>query len=128
MAKESTQREARRCECNICHEHPRGRIAAKHREINRLLAISNERIRRLLAGFLAEQIGRGGVSALARVSGLDRKTIARGVDPGAGHRALRRQGPPPGAVQLLVPVLLVWVMTPAAGAALRSPSHDHPRD
>ena len=78
MAKESTGREVHRCECNICHEHPSGRIAAKHREINRLLAISNERIRRLLAGFLAEQIGRGGVSALARVSGLDRKTIARG--------------------------------------------------
>ena len=78
MAKESTRREVHRCQCNVCGEHPRGRIAAKHREINRLLAISNERIRRLLAGFLAEQIGRGGVSALARVSGLDRKTIAKG--------------------------------------------------
>ncbi len=104
MAKESTQREVPRCECNICREHPCGRIAAKHREINRLLAISNERIRRLLAGFLAEQIGRGGVSALARVSGLDRKTIARGCrelhdiefpppsGPGAVSLRVRRPG------------------------------------
>ncbi len=104
MAKESTRREVHRCECNICRQHPRGRIAAKHREINRLLAISNERVRRLLAGFLAEQIGRGGVSALARVSGLDRKTIARGCrelhdiefpspsGPGAFSSRVRRPG------------------------------------
>lgn len=78
MAKESTQLDVHRCECNICREHPRGRIAAKHREINRLLAVSDERIRRLLVGFLAEQIGRGGISELARISGLDRKTIAKG--------------------------------------------------
>ena len=35
-------------------------------------------MRRLLAGFLAEQIGRGGTLRLARITGLDRKTIAKG--------------------------------------------------
>jgi hypothetical protein len=67
-----------RCECPLCREHPHGGAAAEHRAINRLLAISNERVRRLLAGFLAEQIGRGGTLRLARITGLDRKTIAKG--------------------------------------------------
>jgi hypothetical protein len=35
-------------------------------------------MRRLLAGFLAGQLGRGGISDLARITGLDRKTISRG--------------------------------------------------
>lgn len=78
MATESTARQVHRCECPLCREHPRSRLAAEHRAINWLLAVSNERVRRLLAGFLAEQIGRGGVSRLAHVTGLDRKTIARG--------------------------------------------------
>ncbi len=78
MAKESIEPEVHRCECNICREHPRGRVATEHRTLNRLLAVSDERMRRLLVGFLAEQIGRGGISELARVSGLDRKTIAKG--------------------------------------------------
>ena len=78
MAKESTHLDVHRCECSICRDHPRGRVAATHREINRLLAVSDERSRRLLVAFLAEQIGRGGISQLARVSGMDRKTIAKG--------------------------------------------------
>ena len=78
MATESTLRDVHRCECTLCREHPRGRVAAEHRAINRLLAISNERVRRLLAGFLAEQIGRGGILRLAGITGLDRKTIGKG--------------------------------------------------
>lgn len=78
MATESTIREVHRCECPDCREHPRGRVAMEHRAINRLLAISNERACRLLAGFLADQFGRGGILRLASITGLDRKTIGRG--------------------------------------------------
>src|SRR5258708_30377113 len=78
MATESAVRDEHHCECPLCREHPRGGPAAEHRAINRLLAFSNERVRRLLVGFLAEQIGRGGTSRLARITGLDRKTIAKG--------------------------------------------------
>jgi hypothetical protein len=53
-------------------------VAREHRRINRLLATADERMRRILAGFLARQHGRGGVSLLARVTGLDRNTITRG--------------------------------------------------
>jgi hypothetical protein len=78
MVKESSTRDVHRCECRDCREHPHGRVAAEHRALNRLLAVSDERMRRLLAGFLAEQIGRGGVSHLSRITGLGRNTIARG--------------------------------------------------
>lgn len=78
MAKESIIRDVHRCECPLCREHPRGEIAAEHRAINRLLAVSNERVRRLLVGFLAEQIGRGGILRMAGITGLDRKTISKG--------------------------------------------------
>jgi len=78
MARESTSRDVHRCDCDSCREHPHGRVATEHRKLNRLLAVSDERVRRLLVGFLAEQQGRGGVSELARVTGLDRKTIAKG--------------------------------------------------
>lgn len=78
MAKESNSRNVHSCQCPDCREHPRGRVAARHRAINRLLSISNERLRRLLAGFLADQCGWGGISQLARITGLDRATVARG--------------------------------------------------
>jgi hypothetical protein len=61
-------------------------VAVEHRAINRLVAVSNERLRRLLVGFLAAQMGYGGVSRMARITGMDRNTIAR------GQRELRRQG------------------------------------
>jgi hypothetical protein len=78
MVMESRPRDVHRCDCRDCREHPRGAVATEHRRINRLLAVSNERVRRLLSGFLAEQMGRGGISCLARITGLDRKTIAKG--------------------------------------------------
>ena len=66
------------CECSICEQHPYGRVAKEHRTINRLVAGADERNRRLLAGFLAQQCGHGGVALLARVTGLSRRTILRG--------------------------------------------------
>ena len=51
-------------------------IAAKYRALERVL---NERTRRLWAGAEARALGRGGVSALARVTGLSRATIHRGM-------------------------------------------------
>src|SRR5437899_13005679 len=66
------------CECPRCQQYPNGRVAREHRALNRLLAASDERTRRLLAGFLARQHGRGGITLLARITGLDRDTVARG--------------------------------------------------
>jgi hypothetical protein len=89
MAKQPFLHALHVCGCAGCQQHPHGPIAREHRRINRLLASADERMRRLLAGFLAQQQGRGGVSLLARITGLDRNTIAR------GQRELRRGTPPP---------------------------------
>jgi hypothetical protein len=72
------RRRAHACECSTCRRHPHGRVAREHRALNRLIAATDERTRRLIAGFLARQYGRGGITLLARVTGLDRNTIARG--------------------------------------------------
>lgn len=84
------------CACLPCRQHPHGRVAREHRTLNRLLAASDERTRRLLAGFLARQHGRGGIALLARITGLDRNTIARGWrelrHPDHGEARIRRPG------------------------------------
>jgi hypothetical protein len=84
MAKQPFGRELHQCACAHCQQHPHGALAREHRRINRLMASADERMRRLLAGFLAQQQGRGGVSLVARITGVDRNTIAR------GQRELRR--------------------------------------
>lgn len=78
MAKENSQPALHRCECPTCQRHPHSSVAREHRRINRLVATADERTQRLLVGFLARQHGRGGIALLARITGLDRNTIARG--------------------------------------------------
>ena len=78
MAKENPQQFLDSCECSTCQQHPQSALAREHRRINRLVAAIDERARRLLVGFLARQHGRGGITLLARITGLDRHTIARG--------------------------------------------------
>ena len=80
-----------RCPCPACRQEPDAAVAREHRAINRLVACTDERSRRLVAGFLARLYGHGGITLLARITGLDRNTIAR------GRRELDRAEPlPPG--------------------------------
>jgi hypothetical protein len=78
LANNKSRRRVHACECPRCRHYPKGRVAREHRALNRLIAASDERTRRLLAGFLARQHGRGGITLLARITGLDRDTVARG--------------------------------------------------
>jgi hypothetical protein len=78
MVAKHSQQGVHPCACPTCREHPHSAVAEEHRRINRLVAAADERTRRCLAGFLAQQQGRGGVSLLARITGLDRNTVARG--------------------------------------------------
>jgi hypothetical protein len=78
MNKENSRARVRLCSCGGCRQDPNGPTAEQHRSINRLVAATDERVRRLLVGFLAEQYGRGGIALLSRITGLDRPTIARG--------------------------------------------------
>ena len=97
MAKEHSQRVVHVCTCPTCVQHPHSSVAQEHRRINRLVAGADERTRRLLVGFLAQQHGRGGVAHFAQVTGLDPNTIARGQRelphaPPKPSRRIRRTG------------------------------------
>jgi hypothetical protein len=79
MADPRSVRRPHRCGCSECRLHPRGVTARSHRDINRLLATLDERRRRLFVGFLAREQGPGAIRPLARVTGLSRNTIRRGL-------------------------------------------------
>ena len=91
MAKEHSQRVVHVCTCTTCQQHPHSALAGEHRRINRLVAAADERTRRLLVGFLAQQHGRGGIAHFAQITGLDPNTIAR------GQRELQHVQPRPTA-------------------------------
>jgi len=78
-------------------------MAKQHRAINRVLVTLNEKNRRRFAGLLALERGRGGIQAVATVTGLSRNTIRRGCDEvrrtdrlthvrqsGAGRKAIEK--------------------------------------
>lgn len=66
------------CQCTTCVEQPSSATAQLHQQINQLAALLNEKDRRQFVGLLARQLGRGGVTLMAKVTGLDRNTIRRG--------------------------------------------------
>ena len=78
MVEQHGPRAIHECACSDCQRHQHSSLAQEHRRITRLVADADERTRRLLAGFLAQQHGRGGISLLALITGLDRNTVASG--------------------------------------------------
>lgn len=79
MAKVRPRRSLHRCACSPCQQHPHSRSARAHRDINRFVATLNEKQRRLFLGLLARQQGRGAIRRLARITGVSRNTIRRGL-------------------------------------------------
>jgi hypothetical protein len=77
-ADEKDVRAIHRCSCPECCREPDVADACEHQAINRIIACTDERSRRLVAGFLARLYGHGGITRLARITGLDRNTVARG--------------------------------------------------
>ena len=67
------------CACPVCRgpaEHPEKVL---HQQINLLMSLMNARQRRLFAAFQAQQMGHGGITRMAEITGLDRKTIRKGL-------------------------------------------------
>lgn len=110
MADLHCERTKARCQCLDCLSKPLGGTAQDHAAINRVLGTLDERQRRLLAGLLALRRGRGGIVTLAKITGLSRTTIRRGIAelrsgvgpaddrvrrPGAGRPALGKKRPRP---------------------------------
>ena len=66
------------CQCNQCVEYPTSPTAELHHQINQLVILLNEKDRRQFVGLLARQLGQGGVTTMAQVTGLSRTTLRRG--------------------------------------------------
>ncbi len=85
-----------RCQCPTCRQRPDSPTAEAHRAINWFLASADERSRRLLAGSLALQHGRGGIALATLITGLSSPTIRRGwhelVEPPLPGGRVRRPG------------------------------------
>jgi transposase len=98
MRKYRSRRSLHRCLCPDCRCHPRSSIARTHRDINRLLVVLEECNRRLFVALLVRQEGCGAIRRLARITGLSRNTIRRGIrelsHQGSLHRPsrIRRKG------------------------------------
>src|SRR5215218_11154290 len=82
------------CQCPPCQAgeaHPERRL---HEQMNLLLSRLGEAERRWYAAVEANRLGRGGAQLVARITGLDEKTIRRGQAEIAGSLAevpVRRQ-------------------------------------
>ncbi len=84
------------CSCEHCQDELDNEIAQEHRLINELVRQCNEKQRRQVVGFLAKQVGYGGIQRMAQITGLHRETIARGQRELAAGQIeddrIRRQG------------------------------------
>jgi hypothetical protein len=66
------------CECDACRVGTQPELAQRHHQINLLLSRMTEPQRRWYVGTLADDPHGPSISDLARITGLDRKTIQRG--------------------------------------------------
>ena len=86
------RRKINQCGCQSCREHPHGKTAKAHTQINRVLATMDEKSRRRFAGLMAAQTGWGGIQLVHEITGLSRTTIGVGcseigkLDHGLGVR------------------------------------------
>lgn len=84
------------CPCVDCRCCPQSEVANDHAAINRVVALLNERQRRLFAGLLARAHGHGGIVAVAQITGLSRTTIRRGIaelrQDNDAHERIRERG------------------------------------
>ncbi len=72
------ERTVHQCECCVCQSGTDPTLIQRHQQINLLLSRLNEPQRRWYVGTLSADPEQPNDSALARITGLDRKTIRRG--------------------------------------------------
>ena len=70
---------ANHCICPVCRGLPDHPEKTLHQQINLIMSLMNTRQRRLFAAFQAQQLGHGGITRMAEITGLDRKTIRKGL-------------------------------------------------
>jgi hypothetical protein len=79
MADLGFRRPIYQCPCEACRQNPKGATALDHQSINRVMSLLDERQRRLFAGLFAWRRGHGGILTVARITGLSRNTVRRGI-------------------------------------------------
>jgi hypothetical protein len=69
---------AKPCPCYLCRNQPGHPEEGYHRDLRNLLAQLGESQRRWVAALEARRLGFGGTRIVARITGLDEKTVRRG--------------------------------------------------
>jgi len=88
------ERQIHQCECAICQTGNDPATRQYHHQVNLLLSRLNEPQRRWYAGVLSQQPDSPSDCQLAKITGLDEKTIRRGrreLGDGLGDLPLNRQ-------------------------------------
>lgn len=73
-------REIQQCQCSLCQQGDDARVTLIHQQINLVMSRLDEQQRRWYAAVEANRHGRGGITLVSRITGLDEKTIARGQE------------------------------------------------
>lgn len=73
-----TESQIHQCECDICKAGTDLEITRHHRQMNVFLSRLNEPQRRWYVGLLSQRPGSPSDRQLAKITGLDEKTIQRG--------------------------------------------------
>lgn len=72
-------KEVRICPCPTCSQGPNSDTAEVHRALNLIMKHADEKQRRLIAAMEALKLGRGGIARVSEITGVDPKTIRRGL-------------------------------------------------
>ncbi len=67
------------CECPLCQSEDAHPEQALHHQMNLLMSRMDEQQRRWYSALEAKQFGHGGMKRIAQITGLDEKTIRRGI-------------------------------------------------
>jgi len=73
-----TEIQIHQCECDVCRTESDLEIVRQHRQMNVFLSRLNEPQRRWYVGLLSQRAGGPSDRQLAKITGLDEKTIQRG--------------------------------------------------
>ncbi len=68
------------CQCPICQQEAEHPDKQTHRLMNLLVSQLNEQQRRWFVALEARRLGYGGVRRMSQITGMDEKTIHRGME------------------------------------------------